>query len=142
MRVAYHVSEDIYFEVTGGETETEITFEEQLTGFFTLPEEERTLTYYNLNVGWNLLPGEVFFGRNWAFNFAFYISGGVGSTDFLGERRSTVVTGAGMRILFTDWMAFHISIRDHVFRVNPFGFASEDQTTHNIEAVSSLTFFF
>lgn len=142
IRVAFHLSEDIFFEATAGETETEPTLEEQLLGFFTLDEDERTLTYYNLNFGYNILPGEVFFGSSWAFNFAFYIVGGVGSTDFLGERRSTVVTGAGIRVLLTDWMAFHIDVRDHVFRVNPFGFAASDTTTHNIESVGSLTFFF
>ena len=142
IRVAFHVSEDIFFEASAGETQTEPTFEEQLIGFFTVPEEDRALTYYNLNLGYNILPGEVFFGRNWAFNFAFYIVGGVGSTDFLRERHATVVTGAGMRILLTDWMAIHIDVRDHVFRVNPFGISTSDQTTHNIESVGSLTFFF
>lgn len=142
LRVSFHVSEDIFFEATTGETTTEPTFEEQLIGFFTVADEDRRLTYYNLNLGYNMLPGEVFFGRNWAFNFAFYILAGVGSTDFLGERHATVVTGAGMRILLTDWMALHIDVRDHVFRVNPFGIATADQTTHNIESVGSLTFFF
>ena len=51
-----------------------------------LSDAERRFTYYNLSLGYNLLPGEVFIGRNLAMTSALYMIGGIGSVEF--RRRS------------------------------------------------------
>jgi outer membrane beta-barrel protein len=138
-RLAYHITEDVFFEASLGQTETSKTSAEIVNNLQFIADDERNLTYYNLNVGYNLLPGEVFIGESWAFNISLYLLGGIGNTTFNGEDRGTVVTGGGIRILATDWMAFHMDVRDHVFRQNIF---SVEKTTHNIEVLSSITFYF
>lgn len=141
IRVAYHISEDLFFEVTGAQTTLNGLPEETLLQYYTVPDADRNLKYYNINLGYNFLPGEVYFNENWAFNFAFYLMGGVGNTEINAEQRSTLTTGAGMRVLLTDWMAFHINMRDHILRDRYSGIGQE-QTIHNLEGFSSITFFF
>ena len=42
--------------------------------------QTETLNYYNVSVGYNVLPGEVFIGSNCAKASAFYLIAGIGST--------------------------------------------------------------
>ncbi|MFV2055181.1 MAG: outer membrane beta-barrel domain-containing protein [Thiohalomonadales bacterium] len=136
-RLAYLVTEDIFFEATIGQTETSKSSAETL-GLIDIISD-RQLTYYDINVGFNLLPGEVFIGESMAFNIAVYFLGGIGTTEFNAEKRSTVVMGGGFRLLAQDWLAFHVDVRDHVFKQNVF---LEEKTTHNIELTASITLFF
>jgi len=142
VRVAYHISEDLFFEVTGGESPLKRPAEESILQYYTIEEKDLTLQYYSINLGYNILPGEVYFGDNWAFNFSFYLLAGVGNTDITGEQRSTLTTGMGMRVLLTDWMAFHINMRDHILRHRYLGQIGQEETIHNLEGFYSLTFFF
>ena len=48
---------------------------------------ERHFTYYDLSLGYNFLPGEVFLGRKTAMTSTFYLLAGIGSTDFAGAPR-------------------------------------------------------
>ena len=51
-----------------------------------LTGDERQFTYYNLALGYNFLPGEVFLGRGLAMTSAFYLIGGIGSIEFAGDQ--------------------------------------------------------
>ena len=139
-RLAYHVSESWFVEASYGQTDTEETSFEKLSGGAKLlSDDERQLTYYNVAMGFNLLPGEVFI-RDWfAFNSALYVIGGVGNTEFGGDDFFTVVFGAGYRVLPVDWLSLHFDVRDHMFDSDLLG---EDKTTHNIEFNLGLAFFF
>ncbi len=140
VRAAYHVTEDLFLEGAYGRTDTDETSYERLSGAAPLlTDEERKLSYYNLSVGYNLLPGETFIGAQRAFNSSLYIIGGIGSTDFAGDARFTLNFGAGYRLLMTDWLALHVDVRDHIFDIDVTG---EDKTTHNIEIDGGLTVFF
>jgi outer membrane beta-barrel protein len=97
------------------------------------------LTYYNLNLGYNLLPGEGFIGEGRAYNTNFYLIAGLGSVNFAGDDRFSVNFGAGFRLLFTDSIAFHLDFRDHMFDIDVLG---EDKTTHNLEGHLGVTVFF
>ena len=90
-------------------------------------------------VGYNLFPGEAFIGERWAFNTAFYLIGGAGSTTFAGDNRFTVNFGAGYKLLATDWLSLRLDVRDHVFNIDLLG---EDKTTHNLEVNAGLGVFF
>jgi outer membrane beta-barrel protein len=139
-RVAYHLTEGFFVEGTIGQTDAGKTSFELLSGGAQLiSDSERRLTYYNLNVGYNVLPGEVFIGEGRAYNTNLYIIAGLGSTEFAGDDRFTVNFGAGYRFLLTDSVALHIDFRDHLFDIDLFG---EEKTAHNLEATLGVTVFF
>lgn len=138
-RAAFFVTEGVFFEAAYGKTEAEQTSIEKIFPIELIAEEDRELTYYNLSVGYNLLPGETFIGNKWAFNSALYVIAGAGSTKFAGDSRYTVNFGIGYRFLATDWLAWHLDMRDHIFDIEVTG---EDKTTHNLELHSGFTVFF
>jgi outer membrane beta-barrel protein len=140
VRFAYHITEAFQLEATYGQTDTDRTSFEVLSGGAQLlDDEERKLSYYDLTFGWNILPGEAFFGRKHAWNTALYLMGGAGSTEFAGDDHFTAVAGMGFRMLPNDWLAVHADVRDHLFDSDLLG---EKKTTHNIEAVVGFTIFF
>ena len=139
-RIAYHLTEGFFIEATVGRSEGGLTSFEILSGGARLiSDSERILTYYNLNLGYNILPGEVFFGEGRAYNEQLYLIAGLGSTRFAGDDRFTVNVGAGYRLLLTDSVAFHVDFRDHLFDIDLFG---EEKTAHNLEAHIGVTVFF
>lgn len=139
-RIAYHITEGFFVEGTVGQTEAGLTSFEVLSGGARLiTDSERTLTYYNLNLGYNILPGEVFIGEGRAYNTNLYLVAGLGSTRFAGDDRFTVNVGAGYRFLLNDSIALHIDFRDHLFDIDILG---EEKTVHNLEVHIGLTVFF
>lgn len=140
LRLAYHVSEDFFIEMAYAQTTAGRTSAETISGGVQLlTDEQRELTYYNVSIGYNVLPGEAFVTKNLTLTNALYLITGVGNTDFAGDERFTFNFGAGYRLLATDWLAIHGDVRDHMFDIDITG---EDKTTHNIEIHLGLTFFF
>jgi len=140
VRLAYHITDGFFVEGTVGQTEAGLTSFEVLSGGARLlTDSERTLTYYNLNLGYNILPGEVFIGEGRAYNTNLYLIAGLGSTEFAGDDRFTVNVGAGYRFLVTDSVALHLDVRDHLFDIDLLG---EEKTVHNLEAHLGFTVFF
>jgi outer membrane beta-barrel protein len=139
-RAAYHISEDFFVEAAVGQSTTTKTSYERLSGAAELlTADERKLSYYNLSLGYNVLPGEAFVTAHHAFNTALYVIAGVGSTHFAGDDRFTVNLGAGYRFLATDWLAIHGDVRDHLFDMDLLG---SKQKTNNIEITLGATAFF
>ncbi len=139
-RIAYHITEGFFVEGTVGQTEGGLTSFEVLSGGARLiTDDERQYTYYNLNLGYNILPGEVFIGEGRAYNTNLYLIAGLGSTTFAGDDRFTVNVGAGYRFLLTDSIALHIDFRDHLYDIDLLG---EEKTVHNLEFHFGLTAFF
>jgi outer membrane beta-barrel protein len=137
--LAYHITEDFFFQgevarSRGGQTSFETLSQIQL-----LTESERRFTYYDLSLGYNFLPGEAFIGRGRAMTSAFYLLGGIGGTDFGGDTKFTVNFGAGYRVVPADWLAFHITIQNHVFQSSILG---STKLTNNLEARIGTTVFF
>jgi outer membrane beta-barrel protein len=139
LRLDYHISEDFFGEITYGRAKGGLTSFETLSNVMLLSDAERRFTYYNLSLGYNLLPGEVFIGRNLAMTSAFYVIGGVGSVDFAGDQNFTVNFGAGFRVLPTDWLAVHIDVQDLVFRSDVTGV---EELKNNLQATIGATVFF
>ncbi|HEU4627221.1 MAG TPA: outer membrane beta-barrel domain-containing protein [Steroidobacteraceae bacterium] len=137
---AYHVTEDFFFQAEAGRSEAGKTSFETLGGNVQLlVGDERRFKYYNLALGYNFLPGEVFLGRGRAMTSSFYLLGGIGSVDFAGDQKFAVSFGAGFRVLPTDWLAIHIRMQDRVFDSDLLG---ESKLTNNLEANIGLTVFF
>jgi len=139
-RMAFHFTEDFFAEGAYGRTDTDQTSFEKLSGGAKLlSDDDRQLEYYNISLGYNILPGEVFIGGDHAFNSALYLIAGVGSTEFAGDSNFTVNVGTGFRLLMNDWIALRLDFRDHIFESDVLG---SDKTMHNLEATAGLTFFF
>jgi outer membrane beta-barrel protein len=139
-RFAYHLTEGFFVEGTIGRTDAgETSFEILSGGAQLISDSERQLTYYNLSLGYNILPGEVFLGERRAYNTNLYLIAGMGSTSFAGDDRFSVNFGAGYRFLLTDSIALHLDFRDHLFDIDLFG---DEKTSHNLEATCGVTVFF
>jgi outer membrane beta-barrel protein len=139
-RLAYHITEGFFVEGTVGQSKGGLTSFEVLSGGASLiTDSERTLTYYNLNLGYNILPGEVYIGEGHAYNTNLYLIAGLGSTRFAGDDRFTVNVGAGYRFLLSDSVALHLDFRDHLFDIDLLG---EEKTAHNLEGHLGFTVFF
>ena len=139
-RGAYHITEDFFAEAAIGRTEAgETSYETLSGGAQILTDSQRELTYYNISLGYNILPGEAFIGKGHAFNSALYLIAGVGNTEFADDSHFTINVGAGYRFLVNDWVALHVDFRDHIFDSDLLG---KDKTTHNLEGTAGISFFF
>jgi len=139
-RLAYHVSEGFFVEGTYGQsTLGETSYEKLSGGAPILTDEQRKLSYYDLSVGWNLLPGEVFIGRKRAFASSLYVLAGAGNTSYADDDYFSFVFGTGYRMLLTDWMALHVDIRDRMWDTDLLGV---EKTTHNFELELGFSAFF
>ena len=140
LRLAYHLTEGFFVEGTAGASRGGLTSFEVLSGDARLiSDSERDLFYYNLNLGYNILPGEVFLGEGRAYNTNLYLIAGLGATRFAGDDRFSVNVGAGYRFLLNDSIALHIDFRDHLFDIDVLG---EEKTVHNLEGHLGFTVFF
>lgn len=138
-RLGYFLTEDFFAEATYGSTEvSDEDFRQILPGGI-FPQPKQTLSYYNLSLGYNLLPGEVFFGSGVAKASAFYVIAGVGSTRFLEQSPQTLNFGFGMRLLFTDRFALQVDVRDHVFSLDLLG---RRESTQNLELTAGASYYF
>ena len=139
LRLGYHITEDIFVESALGRTKVSDEVFRQVFGAGIYPSSSEKLTYYNLSAGYNVLPGEVFFGRNVAKASAFYLIGGIGSTKFVDKQQQTFNVGFGTRLLFTDWFAVQFDVRDHIFAQDILG---KRKSTQNPEITLGVTVFF
>lgn len=140
VKLNYNVNEDIFIQITLGQSEGgETSFELLSAGAPLLTDGERELNYYTINIGYNLLPGEAFVGEQTAFNTAFYISAGIGNTDFAGDDHFSINYGAGYRVLLSDAFSASVDFRNNVFDMDLFG---NKKITNNLEFTIGIGWFF
>ena len=140
VRAAYHVSEDIFLEGFLARSKAGTTsLQDVFPNITVLSDAGRRLTYYDINLGYNVLPGEIFLGRGHAFNSALYVTVGMGDVKFAEKDQFAINFGVGDRMLITDWLALHLDVRDHVFETDLTG---RVKNVHNIEATLGITTFF
>jgi outer membrane beta-barrel protein len=138
LRLGYHVTEDFFLEGTYGRSK--VSDESyRVLGIPIFSSEVVPLTYYNLSVGVNLFPGEVFVGKDWAMTSAVYLVGGVGNIKFANESHIAYDFGIGIRVLPKDWLSARFEIRDHMFSSDLLG---KNQLTHNFEMTLGLGAYF
>lgn len=137
-RLAYHVTEDLFVEGTFGKsTVSDEAFRNFAISLF--PDEEEDLYYYNLSLGFNAFPGEVFLGKDRVWSSSIYLITGVGNTHFNDEDFFTINAGFGVKLIPIDWISIRLDVRDHIFSSDLLG---ESKTTHNLEFTGNLGFFF
>ena len=136
----FFLAEDFFFEASAGQADAGQTSFETLGGNIQLlTSEERKFRYYNLSLGYNFLPGEVFLGRGHAMTSAFYMLGGMGAVKFEGDQRFAVNFGAGFRVLPTDWLAVRIEAQDIVFKSD---FLGTNRLRNNLAAYLGASVYF
>ncbi len=139
LRAAYHMTEDFVIELNYGLSEAKESSIEVLGGGIQLlTDDQREYSYYNISLVYNIFQGEVFIGKNTAFNSAFYILAGGGNTTFNENDFFTYTIGGGLRFYLTDFTALHFTVKDHIFTND----IIEDKTTNNLEATLGLSFYF
>jgi outer membrane beta-barrel protein len=140
VRGAYHVSEDIFVEGFVARSKAGTTSIEDVLPDVTLVSNAgRYFTYYDLDLGYNVLPGEIFLGRGRAFNSQLYVTVGMGDVKFAEADHFALNLGVGERLVITDWLALHIDVRDHIFETSLTG---RTKNVDNIEATIGFTTFF
>ena len=141
VRLGYHLTEDIFTQFAFGRTKADDGVYRRLigTGGGVFDTETVNVSYYNLSFGYNVMPGEVFFGKNTAKATALYLIGGIDSTKFDKQRRQTFNVGWGVRLMLADWAAVQVDMRDHIYSLDLLG---KRENTQNIEMSAGLSFYF
>jgi outer membrane beta-barrel protein len=138
-RLGYHITEDFFVEGVYGQTKVSDELFRQILPGGILVADSNKLSYYNMSIGYNLFPGEIFIGGRRAKPSQFYIIAGVGSTKFADQRKPTFNAGFGYRVYLADWIALQLDLRDHIFSLDLLG---KRETTQNVELTGGLTFYF
>lgn len=137
-RLVYHVNEDYFVEAMYAKS----TVSDQALcdlGLCLFPSREEDLTYYAMSVGYNLFPGEIFPSSKRAMTSTVYTVAGVGNTNFIDENRFTLNIGVGIRILPVDWLAVHLTFRDHLFESDLLG---SQEIKNNFELTFGVSGYF
>jgi len=139
LRLGYAITEDFFVQGVYGSTQVSDDNFRQILPGGVFPTNSEQLSYYNLSVGYNVLPGEVFIGANRALPSAMYLIAGVGSTDFAGQSRQTFNVGLGARVFLKDSLSMQVDVRDHIFSLDVLG---QSESTQNLELTLGFSFFF
>ncbi len=136
----YHITEDFFLEGRYGQSTAGRTSFERLSGAAELlTDEERSVQFYDLSLGYNLLPGEAFVGSRWAFSTGLYAIGGIGAIEFAGDQTLATSVGMSYRMVANDTISVNFTVRDHIFDTEITGVP---KTTHNVEVSLGLSIFF
>lgn len=139
LRLGYHITEDVFVEGTYGSTRVDDDNYRQVLPGGLFPSGKETLKYVSLSAGVNVLPGEIFIGRNRAKASQVYVIGGIGSTRFIDQRKQTFNLGVGLKVLLTERTAIRVDMRDHIFSLDLLG---KRERTQNLELTAGLSYFF
>jgi outer membrane beta-barrel protein len=140
VRAAYHVTEDFFLEGFLARSKAGTTsLEDEFPDITVVSNAGRQFTYYDLDLGYNVLPGEIFLGRGRAYNSQLYVTVGLGDVKFAEKDQFALNFGLGERLVITDWLALHVDVRDHIFETDLTG---RTKNVDNIEATVGLTTFF
>ena len=140
VRLDYHITEDFFLEANYGRSRAGKTSYETLAGNVQLlTDSERRYSYYNLSLGYDFLPGEVFLGKNRTYTSGLYLLGGFGSTNFAGDQKFTANFGAGFQVLPTRWLSLRLEAQDMVFRSDLLGV---DRLKNNLTAHLGASVYF
>ncbi len=137
-RIAYHINEDLFLEGEYGRSTVSDKVRREIGQPF-FPKETMDLSTYGLDLGYNFLPGEVFFGSKRAFTSTFYLLGGVGNTNFNSEDYLTYSAGFGVKVLPSDHLAIRLEARDRIWQSDLLG---SNELTNNLEMTLGFSAYF
>lgn len=129
MYFSYPFDEDVFVEAEFGISALNDT-EYRNIGLPLLSEEEVDLQFYTILVGYNLLPGEVYWSREKTLISRFYLIAGVGSVSFDNNNYVSVQFGAGFKMELDKNKSIRFEARDRMYDTDILG---TDKLTNNIE---------
>lgn len=136
-RFALHLTEDFFFEGNYGVTKADLEAFSVRTGLTLLTDDD--VIYWNINLGYNIFPGQVFLTRSRTLNSTIFLVGGVGQTEFDAQDRFTFNIGSGYKIFFTDWLDAGFRLAIHSFETDITGVKDR---IFNMEGTVNIAFFF
>jgi outer membrane beta-barrel protein len=139
LKLGYHITEDFFVEGVYAQTKVSDESFRQILPSGVFADEKEKLSYYNLSIGYNVLPGEVFIGSKYAKPSQLYVIAGVGSTKLADQRRSTYNVGFGFRVFMTDRVSLQLDMRDHIYSLDLLG---KRQSTQNLELTGGFAVYF
>lgn len=139
VKFEYHVSEDLFLGFELGRSKAGKSSAEIVNDFQLMSDEDRMLTYYLFNIGYNILPGEAYVTDKLTYNNALYVIGGMGGIDFAGDTRLAISLGVGYRLMLFDFSSVYLELRDHTFSSDILG---ETKLTNNFEMALGYSFYF
>lgn len=138
-KLAYRVSEGFFVGAEMGLSTAGETSAESILNINILSDDERDLSYFLINLGYDLFPGEIFVTDGITYNSAVYIIAGLGNTEFAGSDNFTFSWGAGFRLYPTNSVAIYLDVRDHTFNMDLLG---DKKLTNNFEVSFGLGIYF
>jgi outer membrane beta-barrel protein len=136
-RLAYHLTEDVFFEGTYGITRFNQETFRRLTGRSLVADEN--ITYWNAGAGYNLFPGQIFPTRNRTLNSTIYLLGGLGQTQIDRQAHFTFDAGTGYKVFIVDWFEVRVELRTHILQTDLTG---ANEIMKNIEGTAAFAVFF
>ncbi len=105
----------------------------------TFTSSQRRVYDYALDLGYDVLPGEAFFGRKKSYTTAVYVVAGVGALHYGADSFYAANLGVGYRLLLSDRMAAHIDVRDSITQKNLLG---AKKIANNMESTIGFSIYF
>jgi outer membrane beta-barrel protein len=140
IQLSYHINEDFYLSADYALAKAGLTSYERLSGAAPLlTDDERQWHYYGAELGYVLLPGQVYLGNDYAVNSGWSVFAGAGNVDFAGDTVFAFKFGSQFRLYLTDWLALDLVVSDYVFETT---ILAERKTTHNLSMALGLAVYF
>lgn len=125
----YPFDEHVFVEAEFGVSSLNDT-EYRRIGLTLLSEEDVDVQFYTILVGYNMLPGEVYWSREKTMISRFYLIAGVGSVSFDNNSYVSVQYGAGFKVELDKNKSIRFEARDRLYDTDILG---TDKLSNNIE---------
>lgn len=126
---SYPFDEDIFVEAEYGVSVINDT-EYRNIGLPLLSKEEVDVEFYTILIGYNMLPGEVYWSRDKTLISRFYLIAGVGTVSFDKNNYVSMQFGAGFKMELDKNKSIRFEARDRMYDTDILG---TDKLTNNIE---------
>ena len=127
--VSYPFDEDIFVDVEFGISAISDA-EFRNIGLPLFNKKKTDVSFYSVLIGYNLLPGEVYWSQQKTMISRLYLLAGVGNTNINSDNSITLHLGAGFKLELDDDHSLRLEARDRIIDTDILG---TDQLTNNIE---------
>lgn len=127
--INYPFDEDLFVSAELGASLVNDT-EYRNIGLPLLSEEEVVAGFYSVLLGYNVLPGEVYWQKGRAIRSDIYLLGGVGSINIDNNNYVTLQFGAGLKLELDNEHSIRIEFRDRLIDTDILG---SNKLTNNTE---------
>lgn len=139
-QLGYQITEDFFLTVDYDKAKAGLTSFEKLSGAAPLlTDAQRQWSFLGGAIGYVLMPGEVYFGSDYAMNSRWAIFAGAGTVDFAGDKVFGVQAGTNYQVYLTDYLAAEIQLTDYVYETT---ILAETTSQHSLALSLGLSVYF